>query len=103
MAEQLYSFHNTVLAERKTANPVVTSGTQPPRTLITLDNCGVLWMISAIQHYKFARMIKACSADSCSRHHSVSVAVSVVHRPGFVQSQVGLPGAPRLLVRSNLW
>jgi len=51
MPEQLDAGNDAILAKRKAANPVVTSGTQPSPTLVTLDNSRVLRMISAIQHY----------------------------------------------------
>jgi hypothetical protein len=40
---------------------VVTSGTQPPAALVTLDNSRVLRMISAIQHYYSALALSAAA------------------------------------------
>jgi hypothetical protein len=51
MPEQLHAGNDAILAKRETANPVITSGTQPSSTLVTLDNAWILRMISAIQHY----------------------------------------------------
>ena len=51
LPEQLYAGDDAILTEGETANPVVTSGTQPSGALVTLDNCRVLRMVSAIQHY----------------------------------------------------
>jgi hypothetical protein len=51
MPEQLYAGNNAILAKRETANPVITSGTEPSSTLVTLDDARVLRMISAVQHY----------------------------------------------------
>jgi hypothetical protein len=51
MPEQLDAGDDTILAKGEATDAVVTSGTQAPPTLVTLDNARVLWMISAIQHF----------------------------------------------------
>jgi len=48
IAQHLDAGYDTVLAEGKSANPMVTRGTQRPRALIALHDCRVLSVISAI-------------------------------------------------------
>ncbi|HBB90022.1 MAG TPA: hypothetical protein DC047_20655 [Blastocatellia bacterium] len=49
-----------ILAKGKATNAVIACGTQPPRTLVTLDDGWILRMIGAIKHL----FLKACFVDS---------------------------------------
>lgn len=105
MPEQLDAGNDAILAKREAANPVVTSGTQPPATLVTLDNSRVLRMISAIQHYYSAlapsaaaglplgHVTTACFADSCWERRFVLVTASADYRSGFVLKLVACSDA----------
>ena len=50
MPQQFHAGDNAVLAKRKSANAMITASTQPPRTLVALDDRWILGVICAIQH-----------------------------------------------------
>jgi len=47
LTQQLYAGDNTILAKGKSANAMVTRGTERPRAVVTLNGGGILYVISA--------------------------------------------------------
>lgn len=103
MPQKFHAGYDAILAKGKTADAVITPGTESPRALVTLDDRRILGVISAIQHssLSFFASFKTGSGDSPAQRRSASVSAFAVRCQILAWESRAERQADRLRVPSN--